>query len=73
MEALKLDEAEKRRRIDTLQYQIQELERAKLSPGEAETLTARRKVLQYAERLTKAVETAHNAFRATNIRTAQYP
>ena len=40
--ALQMDEAEKARRVDTLQYQIEELRRAKLTPGEEEELTARR-------------------------------
>ena len=40
--ALQMDEAEKARRVDTLQYQIEELKRAKLKPGEEEELTARR-------------------------------
>ena len=38
MQALEMDEAEKARRVDTLTYQIQELERAKLRPGEEEEL-----------------------------------
>ncbi len=38
--ALQMDEAEKARRVDTLPYQIKELERAKLRPGEEEELSA---------------------------------
>ena len=33
-----MDEAEKERRVDTLKYQINELERAKLKAGEEEEL-----------------------------------
>jgi DNA repair protein RecN (Recombination protein N) len=40
--SLEMDEAEKSRRMDTLTYQIRELERAKLKPGEDEALAARR-------------------------------
>ncbi len=42
MQALEMDEAEKARRVDTLTYQLQELERTKLRPGEEEELQSRR-------------------------------
>ena len=38
--SLRMDEAEKSRRMDTLRYQIDELERAQLKPGEQEALAA---------------------------------
>ena len=47
-----MDEGEKLRRMETLQYQIQELEEAALQDGEEETLDARRTLLRNAERLT---------------------
>ena len=53
--ALQMDEAEKARRVDTLQYQIEELKRAKLKPGEEEELTARRGMLRNAEKFLDAV------------------
>ena len=53
--ALQMDEAEKARRVDTLQYQIEELRRAKLTPGEEEELTARRGMLRNAEKFLDAV------------------
>ncbi len=59
--ALEMDEGEKARRIDTLQYQIGELERAELREGEEAELTERREVLRNAERLTDAVESALQA------------
>ena len=40
--ALQMDEAEKARRIDSLEFQIAELERAGLKAGEEEALTERR-------------------------------
>ena len=46
MAALEMDEAEKARRLDSLTFQIGELERAELKPGEEESLTRRRKVLR---------------------------
>ena len=59
--ALQMDEAEKARRVDTLQYQIEELHRAKLTPGEEEELTARRGMLRNAEKFLDAVAGADYA------------
>src|SRR5699024_1004299 len=61
MSALRMDEAEKARRIDSLTFQIGELERADLKPGEEEELTQRRAVLRNAGKLIDAVEGAHMA------------
>ena len=57
--SLQMDEAEKARRIDTLRYQITELERARLSPGEEEELLSRRTFLRNAEKFISAVEGAN--------------
>lgn len=59
--ALQMDEAEKVRRVDTMQYQIEELRRAKLTPGEEEELTARRGMLRNAEKFLDAVAGADYA------------
>ena len=59
MHALQMDEAEKARRMDTLRYQIQELQRAKLRPGEEEELTSRRNLLRNGERFSAAMEGAN--------------
>ena len=59
--ALQMNEAEKARRVDTLQYQIEELRRAKLKPGEEEELTARRGMLRNAEKFLDAVAGADYA------------
>ena len=59
--ALQMDEAEKARRVDTLQYQIEELRRAKLTPGEEEELTARRGMLRNSEKFLGAVAGADYA------------
>ncbi len=58
---LQMNDAEKARRIDTLPYQIEELEGAELRLGEDEELSARRDVLRNAERLTDAVDGAWQA------------
>ena len=55
MAALQMDEAEKARRMDTLQYQIAELERAKLKEGEEEALVSRRNLLRNGEKFISAV------------------
>ena len=46
-----MDENEKQRRMETLRYQIQELEQANLQPGEDDALKTRQKVLQNSEKL----------------------
>ena len=48
LDALITDEAEKQRKIDLLQYQVQEIEDAGLTSGEEQTLENRRKVLSNA-------------------------
>ena len=53
--ALQMDEAEKARRVDTLQYQIEELRRAKLKRGEEEELSSRRGMLRNGEKFLDAV------------------
>ena len=53
--SLKMDEAEKMRRMDTLQYQIEELEKANIRVGEEEELSARRTLLRNGEKLLGAL------------------
>ena len=48
LDALITDDAEKQRKIDLLQYQVQEIEDAGLTAGEEQTLENRRKVLSNA-------------------------
>ncbi len=57
--ALQMDEAEKARRMDTLRYQIEELERARLKSGEEDELLSRRNFLRNSEKFISAVEGAH--------------
>ena len=56
MDKLQMDEAERSRRVDTLNYQIQELERAQMKAGEDEELSARRTLLRSAGKLMEAVQ-----------------
>ena len=58
---LTMDESEKLRRMEMLKYQIAEIDKAELEPGEDETLEERRKILQNAERLSKGMEEAVEA------------
>ena len=53
-----MDEAEKARRSDRLEFQIAELERAGLKAGEEGSLTERRNLLRNAGKLIEAVERA---------------
>ena len=55
LDRLSMDESEKARRQEMLQYQIKELERADLHPGEDEALEQRQKLLMNGEKLSAAV------------------
>ena len=56
--SLTMDEGEKLRRMENLKYQIAEIEKAELEPGEDDRLEERRKMLQNAEKLSNGMETA---------------
>lgn len=58
IETLRMDEAEKARRVDMLRHQINELERADLQEGEEEALLARRNILRSGEKFTAAIAKA---------------
>ena len=51
IDRMTMDEGEKLRRMETLKYQIEEISRAELEPGEDEVLETRRKLLQNAEKV----------------------
>ena len=53
---LNTDENEKSRRMDLLRYQIEELERANITPGERESLTESRDIARNSERISSAIE-----------------
>ena len=56
--SLQMDEAEKARRVDSLQFQIHELERAELKAGEEEALLQRRTLLRNSEKFLSAIRGA---------------
>lgn len=58
IDRMTMDESEKLRRMETLRYQIAEIEKAELEAGEDEELEARRKILQNAEKLSDGMEQA---------------
>ncbi len=58
IDRMTMDEGEKLRRMETLKYQIAEIEKANLEPGEDEVLEQRRKLLQNAEKLSNGMDEA---------------
>ena len=58
IQRMTMDEGEKLRRMETLKYQIAEIEKAELEAGEDEVLEERRKLLQNAEKLSKGMDEA---------------
>ena len=58
LDRLSMDESEKARRQEMLQFQIKELEKANLQPGEDEALEQRQKLLMNGEKLSAAVRDA---------------
>ena len=55
---MSMDESEKLRRMESLRYQIEEIEKADLEPEEDTVLEQRRKVLQNAEKLSDGMHAA---------------
>lgn len=58
IDRLAMDEGEKLRRMETLQYQIDEISRADLKIGEDERLESRRRLVQNAEKLSDGLNDA---------------
>ena len=58
IDRMSMDEGEKLRRMETLRYQIEEITKAQLQPGEDEQLEHRRKLLQNAEKISDGMNTA---------------
>lgn len=63
--SLDMDEEEKARLIESLSFRIEELESAKLKPGESEELAARRELMKNTGRLTEAANGAYAALYET--------
>jgi len=59
-DSLKTDESEKLRRLDLLDYQINELEQADIRPGERDELNERKTLLQNCERVTASLRAAYD-------------
>ena len=58
IDRISMDEGEKLRRMETLKYQIAEIEKAGLEAGEDEILEDRRKLLQNAEKISDSMNDA---------------
>ena len=58
IDRMSMDEGEKLRRMETLKYQIEEIEKASLTAGEDEELEDRRKLLQNAEKIANGLNDA---------------
>ena len=58
IDRMSMDEGEKLRRMETLKYQIAEIEKANLQPGEDEELEERRKLLQNSEKIADGMNDA---------------
>ncbi len=58
IDRLTMDEGEKLRRMETLKYQIAEIEKAELEAGEEDALEDRRKILQNAEKIADSMNIA---------------
>ena len=56
IQRMSMDESEKLRRMETLRYQIEEIDKANLKSGEDDELEKRRKFLQSAEKLSSGIE-----------------
>ena len=67
---LELDEAEERRRVELIEFQLQEIEAACLQPEEEEELEQERHLLAGAERLFTSVSEAYQMFYGTEEDTA---
>ena len=61
IDRMTMDEGEKLRRMETLKYQISEIEKADLKSGEDEVSEQRRKLLQNSEKLSQGLEEASEA------------
>ena len=59
--SLQMDEAEKARRMENLTFQIQEITRAELKPGEDQELEDKRKLMRSGEKLMTALSEASQA------------
>lgn len=66
MEALAVDEAEKKRRIDLLRAEIEEIDTAHLQQGEEEALLARKRVISHAQGILDSLTMARDSLNGQN-------
>ncbi len=59
LSSLEIDEKEKKRRIDILKYQVAEIKKAKLKPGEEDDLLLERNKIRNLEKISKNVTSAY--------------
>lgn len=60
-DALSLNEAEKQRKMETLRFQLEEINDAALQSGEEERLSARRQIVTHAQTILEQISIAHNS------------
>ncbi len=72
LESLRMSDAEKRERIETLTHTVQLLEAAKIRAGEEEKLLAERKIVADAERISRQTAFVYRALRGAEKGNAAY-
>ncbi|NLY43560.1 MAG: DNA repair protein RecN [Clostridiaceae bacterium] len=66
------DERELERKIDLLQFQLEEIEKAKLKPGEEEELTSQRLLMSNTEKIMQSVSNAYDILYTGSRSTSVY-
>lgn len=66
LSSLEIDEKEKKRRIDILRFQIDEIKKAKLKKGEEEELNFEKNKIRNLEKISKNINTAYDALYGGN-------
>ncbi|MBR5307324.1 MAG: DNA repair protein RecN [Clostridia bacterium] len=66
LSSLEMDEKEKKRRIDILKFQTDEIKKAKLKNGEEEDLTFEKNKIRNVEKISKSVNTAYDSLYGGN-------
>ncbi|MEA4911606.1 MAG: DNA repair protein RecN [Oscillospiraceae bacterium] len=59
IDALSMDEAEKTRKLDLLRFQVDEIDKAQLTPAEDEQLAARRNLIRNSEKLLESLRQSY--------------
>lgn len=66
LKSLKSDESNKAQRIDLLEYQINEIEMAAITPGERDELTERKNLINNSQKIIKALNSAYESLKGDN-------